>query len=121
MNGEGNITEVNCDFSIEVSKIYQGDLKLELLSLQHKLTQIQLKFYKQRVGIYFKFSSLSSGNTIVSRAGGLRFKSRADKIRHSVANDSPPLRYFFETSCVTRGQCCGDGPRKLVIRFGVIQ
>ena len=45
--------------------------------------------------------SWSSGNGFVSGAGGLRFKSRAGQIGHSVANDSPPLLHFSERSCVT--------------------
>ena len=49
-------------------------------------------------------ASWSSGNAFVSGAGGLRFKSRAGQIRHSVANGSPPLRHFFERSCVARAQ-----------------
>ena len=48
--------------------------------------------------------SWSSGNAFVSEAGGLRFKSRAGQIEHSVANGSPPLRHFFERSCVARAQ-----------------
>ena len=40
----------------------------------------------------------------VGRAGGPRFKSRAGQIGHSVANGSPPLRHFFERSCVARAQ-----------------
>ena len=51
-----------------------------------------------------KPASLSSGNTFVSGAGGLRFKSRAGQIGHSVANGSPPLRHIFESSCVARAQ-----------------
>ena len=46
----------------------------------------------------------SSGNAFVTGVGGLRFKSRADQIEHSVANGSPPLRHFFERSCVARAQ-----------------
>ena len=46
----------------------------------------------------------SSGNAFVSGAGGLRFKSRAGQIGHSVANGSPPLQHFFERSCVARAQ-----------------
>ena len=65
--------------------------------------------------------SWSSGNAFVSGAGGLRFKSRAGQIGHSVANGSPPLRLFFEWSCVARAQQRGNGPRQLVTRFGVIQ
>ena len=49
-------------------------------------------------------ASWSSGNAFVSGAGGLRFKSRAGQIGHSVANGSPPLRHFFERSCVARAQ-----------------
>ena len=56
--------------------------------------------------------SWSSGNAFVCEAGGLRFKSRADQIGHSVANGSPPLQYFFERRCVAQAQWCGDGPAK---------
>ena len=66
-------------------------------------------------------ASWSSGNAFVSEAGGLSFKSRAGHIGHSVVNGSPPLQPFFEWSCVAGAQCCGDGPRQLVTRFGVIQ
>ena len=41
-----------------------------------------------------------SGNAFVSGAEGLRFKSLAGQIGHSVANGSPPLRHFFERSYV---------------------
>ena len=44
----------------------------------------------------------SSGNTFVTREVGLRFKSRAGQIGHSFVNGSPPLRHFFERSCVAR-------------------
>ena len=49
-------------------------------------------------------ASRSSGNAFVSEAGGLRSKSRASQIGHSVASGSPPLRCFFERSCVVRAQ-----------------
>ena len=39
--------------------------------------------------------SWSSGNAFVSGAGGLRFKSWAGQIGHSVANGSPLLEHFF--------------------------
>ena len=48
--------------------------------------------------------SLSSGNTFVSGAGGLRFKSLASQTERNVANGSPPLRHFFERSCVAQAQ-----------------
>ena len=47
-------------------------------------------------------------------------KSWAGQIEHSVANDLPPLRHFFERS-VARAQWRGDGPRKPVTRFVVLQ
>ena len=75
-------------------------------------------YYNQRL---CEPASWSSGNAFVPEAGGLRFKSRAGQIEHSVANGSPPLRHFFERSCVARVQWRGDGPRKLVIGFGVLQ
>ena len=43
--------------------------------------------------------SRSSGNAF-SFSGGLRFKSQAGQVERSVANGSPPLRHFFERSCV---------------------
>ena len=60
-------------------------------------------------------------DALVSGARGLRFKSRAGQIGHSVANSSPPLQHFFKQSCVARAQRTGDGPCQLVTRFGVIQ
>ena len=48
--------------------------------------------------------SWSSGNASLSGAGGLRLKSWAGQIRHSVANDSPQLRHLWERSCVARVQ-----------------
>ena len=65
--------------------------------------------------------SWSSGNAFISGAGGLRFKSRTGQIGHSVANGSPPLRHFFEWSCVAGAQWRGDGPRQLVTRSGALQ
>ena len=72
------------------------------------------------IGVDCEPASWSSGNAFVSGAGDLRFKSRAGQIGHSVANGSPPLRHFFERSCVARAQWRGDGPRQLVTRFGVL-
>ena len=46
----------------------------------------------------------SNANALLSGAGGQKFKSRTGQIEHSVANGSPPLRYFFEKSCVARAQ-----------------
>ena len=59
-----------------------------------------------------KPASCLSGNEIVSKAGGLRFKSRAGQTGHSFANGSTPLRHFFETSCVAHSCNDADGPRK---------
>ena len=39
---------------------------------------------------------------------GLRFKSRASHIGHSVANSSPPLQHFFKGSCAAWAQEHGD-------------
>ena len=49
-------------------------------------------------------ASWFSGNAFVSEAGGLKFKSQAGQIGHRVTNDSPPLQYFSERSCVARVQ-----------------
>ena len=62
--------------------------------LKHRLYTVS---YRQPAKIEFLNMS---GNKFVSGAGGLGFKSRAGQIGHSVANGSPPLRYFFEKSCV---------------------
>ena len=45
-----------------------------------------------------------------SSRGGLRFKSRAGKIGHCVAYDSPPLQYFFGWNCVARHNDAEMGP-----------
>ena len=50
---------------------------------------------------------------------GLRFKSYADQIRHSVANDSLGLRHFFEAAFL--GRKGNDEPHKLVTRRGVLE
>ena len=65
--------------------------------------------------------SWSSSNAFVSGAGGLRFKSRAGQITHNVVNGSPPLRHLFKRNRAARAQRRGDGPQKLVTRFGIIQ
>ena len=44
--------------------------------------------------------SWSSGIAFVFGVEGLRFKSRAGQIGHSVTFGSPPLRQFFERRCV---------------------
>ena len=54
------------------------------------------------------YSSWLSGIVFVSAARGLRFKSLASKIEHSVANGSPPQ--FLVRSCVAQTQRCGDEP-----------
>ena len=64
---------------------------------------------------------MASGNALVSEAGGLSFNFWTGQIEHSVASGSQPLQHFFERSCAARVQLRGDGPRKLVTRFGVIQ
>ena len=47
-------------------------------------------------------ASWSSGNAFASGAGGLKFKSRAGQMGHSVANGLPLLQHFFESSKL----CC---------------
>ena len=56
-----------------------------------------------RFGFYFPAPARwLNGNVLGSGTGGLRLKSRAGQIGHSVANGSPGLRYFFKRSCVAR-------------------
>ena len=43
----------------------------------------------------------SSGNAFVTETGGLRFKSRAGQIGHSVANGLPQLQHCFERGVQT--------------------
>ena len=59
-----------------------------------------------------KWANWSNDNAFVSGTGGLRFKSRTSQIRHSVVNGLPPLRHFFERSCVARR--CTDAKVSLV-------
>ena len=52
-----------------------------------------------------RFPRRSRCYAFVSKAGGQRFKYWADQIGHSGTNNgSPPLRYLFKKSCVTRVQ-----------------
>ena len=55
---------------------------------------INLWIFTKEVGIVVK--------DIAMNAGGLGFKSLADLIGNSVANDSPPLRRFFGTVLARR-------------------
>ena len=61
--------------------------------LELKILTMHLFFTEKK-----KPASWSSGNAFVCGAVGLRFKSRASQIGHSVANGSSPLRHFFEGS-----------------------
>ena len=67
-------------------------------------TMLAVKLFDVQKDVQKEPASWSSGNAFVSGAGGLRFKSRAGQVGHSVANGSPPLRHFFERSCVARAQ-----------------
>ena len=53
----------------------------------------------------------------VSGAGGLKFKSRAGQIEHSVANGSPPLHTFLRKELCCPG-ASGDGaqPTRYTLR-----
>ena len=42
------------------------------------------------------------GNVFASGTKGLRFKSQASQSEHNVANNSPPLRHFFESISVAQ-------------------
>ena len=59
--------------------------------------------YQNIISRIGSFDVWSSGCAFVSGAGGLRFKSLAGQIGHSLANGSPPLQHFFEKSCVAPG------------------
>ena len=61
-------------------------------SLGHMLFSFMIVCQNRPVGRVVTLSSLERG--------GLRFKFRAAQIGHSVTNGSPPLRHFFERSCV---------------------
>ena len=55
-------------------------------------------------------ASWSSGNAFVSGVGDLRFKPWAGQIGHSVANGSPPLRYFFDETVLPGRNDAKIGP-----------
>ena len=99
--------------------LYAAVLHIGLGLLCYSLQQLIFMFFWFEKT--FLQVSWSSGNAFVFEAGGLRFKTRVGKTELSVANGSPPLRNFFERSCVARAQWHGDGPCQLVVRFGVIQ
>ena len=47
-----------------------------------------------RLLLLFELASLSSDNAFTFGAKGLRFKTHAGQLVHSVANDSTPLQHF---------------------------
>ena len=102
------------DFKINVGYIFFFFLKLQAF-----LDSFLSKFPKKILFSLHKHASWSSGNAFVSWAGGLRSKSRAGQIGHSVAKGSSQLRHFLEKSCVTRAQSRRDELLKLVTRFGI--
>ena len=53
------------------------------------------------------------GKNYCTDARDLRFDSQAGQIRHSVVNNSPPLRCFFGNS-VAQALSCGCGSRHLL-------
>ena len=57
----------------------------------------------------------------VSGAGGMRFKSRAGQIAHSVANGSLPLRHFLKGVVFPAGTMTRKRARPIRYSFGVIQ
>ena len=58
----------------------------------------------------------------ISKAGGLRLKSRAGQIGYSVAKGLPPLQHFFERNCVARRRNDAEmGPRELITRLRLMQ
>ena len=74
------------------------------------LEQLELVFYYEKM----EPASWSSGNAFVAGTGSLRFKSWAVQIGHRVANSSPPLRHFFERSCVAGSNGAEMDPAKLL-------
>ena len=55
-----------------------------------------------KVGCRSICTSCLIGKAVITKAGGLRFKSYIGQIGHSVANSSPLLRQFFKRNCVVR-------------------
>ena len=86
---------------------------------------VEYVFYGQPLAIsikqFFHGPGSPGGNMLGSGAGGERFKSWASQIERRVANGSPPLRLFFERSCVAQAKCRSEVPRKLLTRLDVIQ
>ena len=80
----------------------------------YELVLVFLRFFAI-VPFAINSMSWSSGNMFVSGAKGLRFKPRAGQIRHSVANDSPPLR---KKLCCLREEffLCEECAKKFFVR-----
>ena len=91
------------------SEFFQLSVKKSLPNVFHHHKKLHRMLCLLHVIFFFFLSfsapaSWSSGNAFVSGAGGLKCKFRAGQIGRSVANGSPPLRHFFERSCVARAQ-----------------
>ena len=62
----------------------------------------------------------SRGNAYVSKAGGLRIKSRAGQIGHRFANGLPPAVTYLQKELCYPGGMGEDGPRQLTTCFSVM-
>ena len=56
---------------------------------------------------YISLNTNKTGHSVERKrvrlwSGGLKFKSRAGQIEHSVAYGSTPLRHLFERNCVAQ-------------------
>ena len=74
------------------------------------MEELSIAFKNNKLNQWGFFSTISATifdylcrNAFVSGAGGLRLKSLAGQIEHSIVNGSPPLRHFFETNGVAGG------------------
>ena len=92
----------------------------ETLSLYHQkkcvisfFSSLLKRTNQKEIFAYQKYrcsASWMSGKAFVSGAVGPKFKSRADRIEHSVANGLPPLRHFLKRRCVS-GDDAEMGPK----------
>ena len=74
-------------------------IKLQLFPWAEYVIQITLNLKRR---LFAHAPSWSSDSEFVCGAEGLRFKSRAGQIRHSVADGSPLLQHFIGKSSLAR-------------------
>ena len=116
---EQYVVAVTLNTEKDDSVIYCSRTTIFFFFSRHSISPFQCFIHFQFLG-YRPVDWAITGSSL-SRAGGLRFISRAGQIGHNITNGSPPVKHLFERSWLARALRRVDEPSKLITRFSVIQ